>query len=159
MTAQSTELSVQRSVTVNATQAHAFKVFTDGFNGWWPQTHHIAPGEMDAAIIEPRVGGRWMERSKDGSECEWGRVLAWDPPNRVLLSWHLNGQWAYDPDPSRASEVEVRFIAEAPNRTRVELDHRHLERAADGEAIRQGVSGEGGWSSLMAAYAAAAGNA
>lgn len=155
MTAQSTSLSVQRSVTVNVPQQRAFDVFTTGFNTWWPREHHIAPGELDQALIEPRQGGRWMERTKDGNECEWGKVLAWDPPKRVVLSWHLDGDWQYDADPAHASEVVVTFTPEGPNRTRVDLDHRHIERARKGEQLAGGVSSEGGWGSLLALYAKA----
>ena len=156
MTAQSTELSVQRSVTVKASQSHAFDVFTKNFGAWWPKTHHIAAKDMATAIIEPKAGGRWFERAADGEECEWGGVLAWDPPKKITLSWHLNAQWKYDPDPAKASEVEIRFIAEGPNSTRVELDHRHLERTEGGEQIRHGISQEGGWSTLLGMYKAVA---
>ena len=156
MTAQSTELSVQRTVTVNVPRQRAFDVFTTGFNTWWPRAHHIAPGELDEAIIEPRAGGRWMERTKDGVECDWGKVLAWEPPARLVLSWHLDGDWQYDADPAHASEVEVRFISEGERRTRVELTHRHIERATKGEQLLGGVSSEGGWGSLLQLYANAA---
>jgi uncharacterized protein YndB with AHSA1/START domain len=146
--------SVTKVVTVRAGQQHAFKVFTAGFTTWWPASHHIGKSDLAEAVLEQRAGGRWYERGVDGSECEWGTVLAYDPPERVLLSWHLNGEWAYDPDPARASEVEVRFIAEGPDLTRVELEHRHIERhGPDWRAVQSGVNSDGGWAGLLAMFA------
>jgi uncharacterized protein YndB with AHSA1/START domain len=110
---------------------------------------------MADAVIEPKAGGRWYERGTDGVECDWGQVLAYEPPARVLLSWHLQGDWSYDPDPARASEVEVRFVAEAPDVTRVELEHRHIERHADPEQVRAGIDSPGGWVGILAGYAEA----
>jgi uncharacterized protein YndB with AHSA1/START domain len=149
--------SVTRVVTVRATQQHAFKVFTAGFTTWWPPSHHIGGADLAEAVLEQQEGGRWYERGVDGSECDWGTVLAYDPPRRVLLSWHLNGEWAYDPDPAKASEVEVRFIAEGPDVTRVELEHRHLERhGGTWQALRDGVSSDGGWADLLRGFAGTA---
>jgi uncharacterized protein YndB with AHSA1/START domain len=147
-------MSVSKTVTVRAGQQHAFKVFTAGFTTWWPSTHHIGKADMAEAILEQREGGRWYERGVDGSECDWGTVLVYDPPNRVVVSWHLNGEWAYDADPAKASEVEIRFVAEGPDVTRVELEHRHLERhGGDWEALARGVSGDGGWAGILRGYA------
>jgi len=149
--------SVTRVVTVRAAQQHAFKVFTAGFTTWWPASHHIGGAELAEVVLEQQEGGRWYERGVDGSECDWGTVLAYDPPHRVLLSWHLNGEWAYDPDPAKASEVEVRFVAEGPDVTRVELEHRHLERhGGTWQALRDGVSSDGGWADLLRGFAATA---
>ena len=146
--------SVVKTVTVKASQQHAFKVFTAGFTTWWPSSHHIGKADMAEAIMEQREGGRWYERGVDGSECDWGTVLAYDPPNRVVVSWHLDGAWAYNPDPAKASEVEVRFIAEGPDVTRVELEHRHFERHGDDwEAVARGVSSDGGWAGILRGYA------
>jgi uncharacterized protein YndB with AHSA1/START domain len=112
---------------------------------------------MEEAIIEPRTGGRWYERGVDGSECDWGEVLAYDPPHRLMLSWHLNGEWAYDPDPARASEIEVTFTPEGDG-TRVQLEHRGFERhGATAAALREGVSGDGGWNGLLRLYSEAFG--
>jgi uncharacterized protein YndB with AHSA1/START domain len=147
-------MSITKAVTVKASQQHAFKVFTAGFTTWWPSSHHIGKADMAEAVLEQREGGRWYERGVDGSECDWGSVLVYDPPNRVVVSWHLNGEWAYDPDPAKASEVEVRFVAEAPGVTRVELEHRNLERhGGDWEAVARGVDSEGGWGGILAAFA------
>jgi uncharacterized protein YndB with AHSA1/START domain len=146
-------LAVRKSVTVEAPAAHAFEVFTIGFDSWWPRGHHIARVELLAAVIEPKVGGRWYESGVDGSECEWGTVLVYEPPSRIVLSWHLNGQFEFDPDPTRASEVEVRFIADGSSRTRVELEHRYIERSVGAEAVHKSVDSEGGWAGLLAAFA------
>lgn len=149
-----TNVRVTKTVTVPASAERAFTVFTERFGTWWPG-HHIGSAELAEAVIEPREGGRWFERGVDGSECDWGVVLAFEPPARILLSWHLQGDWTYHPDPARASEVEVRFVAEAPDRTRVELEHRHIERHDDPEAVRGGVDSPNGWPGILAGYAEA----
>jgi uncharacterized protein YndB with AHSA1/START domain len=146
--------SVVKTVTVRASQQHAFKVFTAGFATWWPSSHHIGKADMAEAVLEQREGGRWYERGVDGSECDWGTVLVYDPPNRVVVSWHLNGEWQYDPDPAKASEVEVRFVAEGPDVTRVELEHRHFERhGGDWAAVARGVNHENGWGGILRGFA------
>jgi len=154
---QATEAEVRREITVNASPERAFAFFTERFDAWWPRSHHIGEADMLQAVIEPRRGGRWYERGADGSECDWGEVLAWDPPHRLLLSWQLDGEFAYDPDTARATEVEVTFTP-AGGGTRVELDHRGFERAAMGDALRRGVSAEGGWGGLLGLYAEALGS-
>lgn len=143
---------VKKTIRVNASQARAFEVFTARFDAWWPKGHHIGQAAMKEAVIEPRQGGRWYEKGEDGAECDWGRVLAWEPPQRVVLSWHINSKFVIDE--SVVSEVEVRFIAEEGGITRVELEHR-IE-AEDGEAMRAAVDSPGGWSGLLEAYRAAA---
>ena len=157
MTQAPTYAPVQRTVVVNAPPDRAFAVFTAGFAGWWPSTHHIGKADMAHCAIEPQVGGRWFERGVDGSECLWGHVLAWEPPTRVVLSWMTNGQWAHDPDPAKASEVEVTFAPAGDGRTRVTLEHRHFERHQDGGLLAEGVGGEGGWNNILAAYVAQVG--
>jgi uncharacterized protein YndB with AHSA1/START domain len=147
-----TPAPVRKSLVVNAPQARAFDVFTARFGTWWPKTHHIAAAEMKNAIMEPRAGGRWYEKGVDGSECDWGKVLVWEPPSRVVLSWHLNSQFKVDK--AVESEVEVRFIPEGANSTRVELEHRIT--ATDAEGIRAAVDAPNGWSGLLALYAEAA---
>src|SRR3954452_25452427 len=117
---------VRKEVVVEASQARAFRVFTEEHGAWWPlATHHIGEKAAETAIIEPHAGGRWFERAQDGTECQWGRVLVWDPPGRLVLSWQIGGEWKYDP--AFASEVEIRFVALGPARTRVELEHRKLD--------------------------------
>jgi uncharacterized protein YndB with AHSA1/START domain len=147
--------AVRRDILVQVPPERAFAVFTQGFDRWWPRSHHIGAAEMGEAVIEPRADGRWYERGVDGSECTWGEVLAYDAPRRLVLSWHLNGEWAYDPDPAHASEIEVTFTPDGDG-TRVELVHRGFERhGATAEALRDGVSREGGWGGLLELYAEA----
>lgn len=146
---------VRRSTVVKASAAHAFAVFTERFGSWWPvDSHHIGEAAAATAIIEPRVGGRWFERGVDGSECDWGRVLAWQPPTRLLLQWQLDAEFAYDP--KLHTEVEVRFVAEAPDRTRVEIEHRLLERYGEQtERMRTAFDSERGWSGMLSCFARA----
>ena len=143
---------VRKTLQVKASQARAFEVFTAGFARWWPATHSIGKSALKDAIMEPQVGGRWYERGEDGSECDWGRVLAWEPPARLVLSWQLSAQWKFDPD--LLTEVEVRFIDEAGERTRVELEHRNLDRHGDGwEATRDAIGGDDGWPLYLQRFA------
>jgi len=149
----SEQTTVKKSIVVNVPLAHAFEVFTRRFDLWWPRSHHIGKAEMKQAVLEEREGGRWYERGIDGSECEWGRVLAWSPPSRVAVSWHINGSWSYDPDPARASRVEVTFHDEGNGRTRVELEHSQLDRHAGWEQLRESISSPGGWAKLLEMFA------
>ena len=150
---EATNVRVRKTITVRATQERAFAVFTKDFGTWWPTEHHIGAADLADAIIEPKVGGRYYERGVDGSECDWGQVLAYEPPDRLVLSWSLQGDWTYNPDPAKASEIEVRFIAEAPDRTRVELEHRHIERHDLADAVIKGIESPDGWSGILARYA------
>lgn len=147
-----TEFTVRREITVEASQERAFAVFTEGQSGWWPRTHHIGAQPMEEAVIEPRAGGRWFERAADGTECDWGHVRVWEPPERLVLVWQITGEWAYDE--ALDTEVEVRFVAEARRRTRVELEHRRLD-ALDAQA-RATLGSPGGWGGLLARFAATA---
>ncbi len=146
---------VRHSLVVEAPRAHAFEVFTRGLDRWWFRDHHIGREPMQEAVMEPRAGGRVFERGVHGTECEWGRVLVWDPPSRLVVAWQIGGDWQFDPDLAHASEYEVRFVEETPTRTRVEFEHRRFERhGRAGRSIRDSV--ETGWARLLAAYAAAA---
>jgi uncharacterized protein YndB with AHSA1/START domain len=146
---------VRKTLQVKAGQARAFEVFTTGMGRWWPPSHSIGKSPQKDAVMEPRAGGRWFERGEDGTECDWGRVLVWEPPSRVVLAWQISAEWKFDP--GLQTEVEVRFIAEGPKLTRVEFEHRNLERYGDkAEAVRKSISSDGGWPGLLAAYAAAA---
>ncbi len=158
MTSPAAVGAVRRSVTVALTPSEAFDLFTAGIARWWPADSHAIGTKPAMVILERRDGGRWFERGPDGSECDWGRVLAWEPPGRVLLAWHLDGDWAYDPDPGRASEVEVRFSA-ANGGTRVDLEHRGFERQARGGEIAAAVGGENGWSGILDGYTTTAASA
>ncbi len=145
-----TDTTFSTSITLRVPVERAFAVFTEGFDSWWPREHHIGASEMAEAVLEPRLDGRWFERGIDGSECDWGRVLAWEPPNHVAMSWHLDGAFTYDPDPAAASRVDVRFVAENEHVTRVELQHSGLDRhGSTWLDLRTGISGPQGWSGLL----------
>jgi uncharacterized protein YndB with AHSA1/START domain len=151
---QATEISIQSTIVVEAPIERAFSVFTEDFGGFKPPEHNILGVELAETVFEPRVGGHIVDRGVDGSECRWARVLAYEPPDRVVFSWDLNQQWQIEADHERTSEVEVRFIAETPERTRVELEHRNIDRHGDGwEGIREGVGGEGGWPLYLQRFA------
>jgi DNA-binding transcriptional ArsR family regulator/uncharacterized protein YndB with AHSA1/START domain len=134
------ELKVSKSIVVDVPPVRAFELFIDQ-ERWWPvKTHHLAEPAGERAVLEPFVGGRWYEVSSDGTETEWGRVLAFEPPHRILLTWRMSADWTYEPDPARGSEIEVTFVAEGRNRTRLVYEHRHLERYADqGERMREAL--------------------
>jgi uncharacterized protein YndB with AHSA1/START domain len=145
---------VVKTITVNATPARAFEVFTANMTRWWPITHTIRRSEAPIAeiVLEPRVGGRWYERGTDGSMCSWGHVVAWDPPKRVVLAWQINADWQFDP--ALISEVEVLFQAQGTDTTLVTLEHGKLDAfGAAAAKVRQAISSEGGWGALLGAYA------
>jgi uncharacterized protein YndB with AHSA1/START domain/uncharacterized damage-inducible protein DinB len=153
------EAPVKKSIAVKASVDHAFKVFTEGFDTWWPRSHHIGKQPLVKAVIETRAGGRCFGREADGTECDWGRVLSWEPPHRFVLAWQINPAWQYEPDLAKASEVEVRFTAEAGGMTRVDLEHRYFERHGDGaDKVRSSVDSAGGWGSLLQQFAKTATN-
>jgi uncharacterized protein YndB with AHSA1/START domain len=146
MTMQATDTSVQTSIVVEVPIERAFSVFTDDIGSWWNPEHHILDAELAEMVFEPRVGGHVYDRGVDGSECRWARVLAYEPRNRVVFSWDINTQWQLETDLERTSEVEVRFVAEEPDRTRVELEHRNLDRHGEGwERMRDAVGSDEGW--------------
>jgi uncharacterized protein YndB with AHSA1/START domain len=153
MSTASTIPAIHRTITVGAPVERTFRVFTESFTSWWPADYHIGERDMAEAVLEPREGGRWYERGIDGSECEWGRVLAWQPPHRLVVTWQINGQWQYDPDPAHASEVEVRFTPDGSGQTVVELEHRFLERLAGGQDLLEAIGGDGGWGSILERFA------
>ena len=139
---------VRKSVRVGAQPQRAFKIFTDGMGRWWPKSHHIGAADLDALVIEPKAGGRWYERGVDGSECDVGRVLVWEPPARLVLAWQLTADFKFDA--GLITEVEVRFIAEGANATRVELEHRNLERYGErAGGFRTTIDSPEGWSGLL----------
>jgi uncharacterized protein YndB with AHSA1/START domain len=146
MSTQASDTSTQHSIVVEAPIERAFSVFTDEFGGFKPPEHNLLDVEIAETVFESHVGGNIYDRGVDGSECRWARVLAYEPPNRVVFSWDISAQWQIETDLDKTSEVEVRFIAEAPDRTRVELEHRNLDRHGEGwEAERDGVGGDQGW--------------
>jgi uncharacterized protein YndB with AHSA1/START domain len=155
MTLQTIE-PVRTSVVVDAPIERAFAVFTEQFDAWWPHAHKIGAADMQQAVLETRDGGRWYERGIDGSECDWGRVLRWEPPHRLVLAWQIDGAWRHDPN--LVTEVDVRFTAETETRTRVELEHRDLDRFGERAAtIRDSLGSDGGWPGLLERFAATAG--
>jgi uncharacterized protein YndB with AHSA1/START domain len=145
---------IRKTITVACSREHAFKTYTEAFDSWWPREHHLGEADLAEVVLEPKPGGRWYERLTDGSECDWGEVLVWEPPARVVLSWRIDGDWKADPDPAHASEIDVRFFEEGPSSTRVELEHRAFERHGETAAkVRDGVSSDGGHGGLLELFA------
>jgi uncharacterized protein YndB with AHSA1/START domain len=150
---QATATSISTAIVVDAPVERAFRVFTEDFDRVKPREHNMLPVAIEETVFEPRAGGRVYDRGVDGSEFQWARVLAFEPPHRVLISWDLNPQFQIESDVERTSEVEVRFIAESDERTRVELEHRNLDRHGPGwEGAREAVGGEGGWPLYLQRY-------
>ena len=144
---------VRKSVTVKASVERSFEVFTAGFDSWWPRSHHIGAVPMKRTVLEGRVGGRCYSEQTDGSECDWGEITEWEPPKRFVLAWKITGEWKYEPDLEKASDVEVRFTALVEGLTRVDLEHRNFQRMAAGwESMREMVDSPGGWGGLLQAY-------
>ena len=142
--------AVRKSVTVSAAPETTFKIFTADFDSWWPRSHHLGKTPMTRGIVEQHQGGRCYTEHEDGAEVQWGTVLVWDPPRRLVLAWQIAADWKCEPDLSKASEVEIRFTPEPGGKTRIHLEHRNFERmSAGGEAMRAGVGAEGGWGSLL----------
>jgi uncharacterized protein YndB with AHSA1/START domain len=151
---QATDTAVRTSIIVDAPIDRAFSVFTADMGSWWPAEHHILQAELAEMVFEPHVGGHIYDRGTDGSECHWARVLAYEPPHRVIFSWDISLEWKIETDPDRTSEVEVRFTEESPGRTLVELEHRNIGRHGDGwEGMRDGVAGADGWGKGLKAFA------
>lgn len=148
--------SVQKSVRVQAPREVAWRVFTENMGTWWPlENYKIGQAKAVDAVVEPRVGGRWYERGEDGSTCDWGSVLAWEPPSRLVLSWDITADWRYDPE--LKTEIELRFIPEGTHATRVELEHRRLDRyGARRDEMRRIFETEGDWGRLLGMFARAA---
>ena len=154
MTTPAEATSVRHEVVVNAPIERAFSVFTEDFGSFKPREHNLLTVEIAETVFEPRAGGRLYDRGVDGSKCNWARVLVYEPPDRVVISWDINPQWQIETDLEKTSEVDIRFIAEAPERTRVELEHRNLDRHLDGwEAVRGGVDSDGGWPLYLSRFA------
>lgn len=156
MSAQATLAEVKTAVTVKVPQARAFEIFTRDYAKWVPDGQYLSAQRPAAVVIEPRKDGRFFERAADGTEMDWGRVRAFEPPSRFVFGWHLNSHWQFVADPSQASEVEVRFVADGPAATRVELEHRHFDRHGEGaEGLRAAVASEGGWPLTLQSFAKA----
>jgi uncharacterized protein YndB with AHSA1/START domain len=158
MKTQESATSVQTDVVVDVPVERAFEVFTKEMPSWWDPDHHLIEAELADMVVEPRVGGYIYDRGVDGSECRWARVLAYEPPERIVFSWNISTRWELEPDPEKASEVEVRFMPEGSERTRVELEHRNLDRHGPGwEGMRDAVGSPDGWHGGLVRYAEYAG--
>jgi uncharacterized protein YndB with AHSA1/START domain len=152
---QAADTVVRKDIVVEAPVERAFSVFTDRFGDFKPREHNLLGAPITETTFEPRVGGHIYDRAEDGSECRWARILAYEPPTRVVFSWDIGPTWQIETDLANTSEVEVRFIAEGPDRTRVELEHRHIDRHGPGwDAVYHGVDGDGGWPLYLTRYAA-----
>ncbi|MED5812423.1 SRPBCC family protein [Mycolicibacterium sp. 050232] len=144
---------IRKSVVVDASPDRAFALFVARFDAIKPREHNLLAVPIAQTVFEPRVGGHIYDIGTDGSRCEWARVLAYEPPARIVFSWDIGPTWQIESDPSRTSEVEVRFIAESADRTRVELEHRHLERHGEGwRSVSDGVGGDAGWPLYLDRY-------
>ncbi len=145
--------SVKKSLSVRAPIDVAWRVFTVKMGTWWPLAHYkIGKANAVDAVLEPQVGGRWYERGEDGSTCDWGRVLVWEPPSRLVITWDIDANWQHDP--SLGTEIEVRFIAETKSTTRVELEHRKLDRYGEHrDKMRRVFDTEGDWGKLLGMFA------
>jgi uncharacterized protein YndB with AHSA1/START domain len=151
---QARAVTVRHHVVVNAPLDRAFHVFTDKFGDFKPREHNLLKVPIEETVFEPRVGGHIYDRGVDGSLCKWARIAAYEPPNRIVFTWDIGPTWQLETDPARASEVEVRFTAESAHRTRVELEHRHIERHGEGwESVAAGVDGDAGWPLYLGRYA------
>jgi uncharacterized protein YndB with AHSA1/START domain len=152
---QAADTVVHKEIVVEAPIERAFSVFTDRFGDFKPPEHNLLGAPITETTFEPRIGGHIYDRAEDGSECRWARIRAYEPPTRVVFSWDISPSWQLEPDPANASEVEVRFVAEGPDRTRVELEHRHIDHHGPGwEAVHDGVDSDGGWPLYLTRYAA-----
>jgi uncharacterized protein YndB with AHSA1/START domain len=149
---------VRRSVTVHVPVERAFEIFTADFDTWWPRSHHIGKAPLKKAIVEGRAGGRCYSLQIDGTECDWGSVLLWEPPHRFVMAWQIDTRWEYEPDLAKSSEVEVRFSPEPDGSTRIDLEHRAFERHGENAASMQaGVGSPNGWRGILDLYARRAG--
>jgi len=147
--------AIRKTLELRASPARAFEVFTSGFGRWWPKTHYTGSSPLVTACIEPHVGGRWYSRHEDGTEAPWGEVLVWEPPSRLVLAWRINHEFHYDP--KLLTEVEVRFDDLGDGRTRVEFEHRHLERFGDSAPALDAIERmNGGWGQILDGYRAVA---
>jgi uncharacterized protein YndB with AHSA1/START domain len=154
MTTQAQGTSVLTQIVVEAPIERAFRVFTEDFGSFKPPEHNLLGAEIAETVFEPREGGQLYDRGVDGSECRWARVLAYEPPNRVVISWDINPRWQIETNLEKTSEVEVLFVSEAPERTRVEVEHRNLERHGEGwEGMRDAVGSPGGWPLYLQRFA------
>jgi uncharacterized protein YndB with AHSA1/START domain len=142
---------VRKTTRVKASIAHAFKVFTEGLARWWPSDHGVGKKPIRTVLMQPRLGGRWLEIAEDGTETTVGTIIVWEPPHRLVLVWQINAQWK--PDASMRSEVDVRFTSDGPDATLVELVHHKFETMGEeaGASLRKDV--DRGWPGLIERFA------
>lgn len=160
MTTRAEQSSIRTEVVVEAPMERAFHVFSEEFDKIKPREHNMLEVEIAESVFEPRAGGRVYDRGVDGSECQWARVLAYEPPERIVFTWDITPHWQIETDLAKASEVEVRFIAETADRTRVELEHRDLDRHGEGwQGLREGVADDQGWPLYLERFAEQVGKA
>jgi uncharacterized protein YndB with AHSA1/START domain len=156
MTTKAQDSTVRSEIVVNAPADRAFRLFTERFDRIKPREHNMLAVDIAESVFEPRAGGRVYDRGVDGSECQWGRVLTYEPPDRIVFTWDISPIWQIESDLARTSEVEVRFTSDGPTRTKVQLEHRNLDRHGDGwEGMRAGVDGDQGWPLYLQRFAAA----
>jgi uncharacterized protein YndB with AHSA1/START domain len=149
-----TTAAVRKSIVVPASVEKAFAVFTERLGDFKPPEHNLLGSPIAETVLQPWVGGHIVDRGSDGSECRWARILVFDPPERLVFSWDISPEWRIESDPDRTSEVEVRFVAESSESTRVDLEHRHLDRHGPGwQAVLDGVDGDEGWPLYLSRYA------
>ena len=144
-------MTIKKQLTVAAPIEKAFRVFSANMSTWWPKSRHIGKSPLKLCVVEPRVDGRWYEVCEDGSECDWGKVLAWDPPNLLVLAWQLNGKFEYDP--TLVTEVVVKFTALSATQTQVDFEHRGIEKI--GSAATADMM-DAGWGEILGSYTATA---
>ena len=148
------QTAVGMSIVVDAPVERAFAVFTEDMDSWWPKEHHVLQAPLARMVFEPRVGGEIYDVGTDGSECRWATVFAYEPPHRIAFNWGVSTQWQLETDRAKRSEIEVRFVADGPTRTRVEIEHRHLDRHGEGwQSMRDAVGSDGGWKIGLGAFA------
>ena len=147
------DVRVQKSIRVKANADTAFRVFCQDMDSWWPRSHHIGSSPMSRVVVEGHQGGRLYSEQQDGTACDWGEVLVWEPPRRFVMAWKITPKWGYEADPAKCSEVEVTFTPADDGTTLVELEHRFFNRHGEGaEIMRETVNKEGGWSTLLTLY-------
>jgi len=154
MTQTNDTTTVHASIEVNAPAERAVEVFTRDFGAFKPAEHNLLAVPIAETVVEAHVGGHIIDRGADGSECPWATVLAYEPPDRFVFSWNISPYWQIETDTDKRSEVEVTFTALAEARTRVDINHRHLDRHGEGWAgVREGVNTDQGWPLYLDRYA------
>lgn len=141
---------VRKDLMIKASQRRAFQAFTE-MDLWWPRSHHIGKAEMKEPVLETKPGGRWYEIGVDGTECNWGKVLVWNPPHKIVLAWQITAEWKYDPN--FLTEVEANFIEKGPNLTSFTLEHRNIEKfGTKAQEMWSAFDSEEGWTGMLKSF-------